>query len=351
MLDGQRDFATGGQGDSAADALLDTHRDAAIIAGMRRTSRMATRIGGLLLVMALAVAWGTEAGAGGRAGKPAAGGAGEPAAGGVAEAQAAGGAGQAGGQPRRRGLYPALQRPPGDPELIARGQGIYGINCRACHGVDLRGGDLGGPNLLRSQLVLRDLRGELMGPVIQNGSTAADGSGMPPLSLSDEDVRAVAEYIHDVLSTATRQGGPPEGEPVELDILVGDAAAGEAYFAAQCASCHSPAGDLQGIASRIAEPKELQNTWVRGGSRTGPRPPVNVTVTTSSGQRIEGTLERLDDFVVVLTTTDGRHRSFSRPGGAARIELADPLARHRALLSLYSDADIHNVTAYLVTLK
>ena len=331
--------------------MLDTYRDAAIIAGMQRASRVATRIGVLSLVMALAVAWGTEAGAGSRAGEPVAGGAGEPAAGGVAGAQAAGGAAQAGGQPRREGLYPALQRPPGDPELIARGQAIYGINCRACHGVDLRGGDLGGPNLLRSQLVLRDLQGELMGPVIQNGSTAADGSGMPPVPLSDEDVRAVAEYIHDVLSTATRQGGPPEGEQVELDILVGDAAAGEAYFAAQCAACHSPAGDLQGIASRIAEPKELQNTWVRGGSRTGPRPPVAVTVTTSSGERVAGRLDRLDDFVVVLTTADGRHRSFSRRGGGARIELADPLARHRELLTFYSDADIHNVTAYLVTLK
>ena len=309
---------------------------------MQRASRNATRIGILLLVMALATAWRTEAGAGG--------GAVEPPAGGGAGEQAAGGAAQAGGQPQRQGLYPALQRPPGDPELIARGRGIYGINCRACHGVDLRGGDLGGPNLLRSQLVLRDLQGELMGPVIQNGSTAADGSGMPPVPLSDEDVRAVAEYIHDVLSTATRQGGPPEGEAVELDILVGDAAAGEAYFAAQCASCHSPAGDLQGIASRIAEPKELQNTWVRGGSRTGPRPPVDVTVTTA-GERVAGTLERLDDFVVVLTTTDGRHRSFSRRGGGPRIELADPLARHRELLSVYSDADIHNVTAYLVTLQ
>ncbi len=323
-------------------ASLDSHRDAAIIAGMQRASRNATRIGILILVTVLVAAWRTEAGAGG--------GAVEPAAGGGAGEQAAGGAAQAGGQPRRQGLYPALQRPPGDPELIARGRGIYGINCRACHGVDLRGGDLGGPNLLRSQLVLRDLQGELMGPVIQNGSTAADGSGMPPVPLSDEDVRAVAEYIHDVLSTATRQGGPPEGEAVELDILVGDAAAGEAYFAAQCASCHSPAGDLQGIASRIAEPKELQNTWVRGGSRTGPRPPVDVTVTTA-GERVAGTLERLDDFVVVLTTTDGRHRSFSRRGGGTRIELADPLARHRELLSVYSDADIHNVTAYLVTLQ
>ena len=256
----------------------------------------------------------------------------------------------AAGQPPRPGLYPALQRPPGDPELIARGQGIYGINCRACHGVDLRGGDLGGPNLLRSQLVLRDLQGELMGPVIRNGSTAADGSGMPAQPLSDDDVRAVAEYIHSVLASATRQGGPPEGERVELDILVGDAAAGQAYFAAQCTACHSPVGDLQGIASRITQLQELQNTWVRGGARGAVRPPVDATVTTSSGERVAGRLERLDDFVVVLTTTDGRHRSFSRRDGA-RIEIADPLARHRELLSVYSDTDIHNVTAYLVTLQ
>ena len=312
-------------------ASLDTRPSAAIIAAMHSATRTVTRIGALLLAAALTAAWDARLAAAGG--------------GGGAEAGA-----QAAGQPRRQGLYPALQRPPGDPELIARGRGIYGINCRACHGVDLRGGDLGGPNLLRSQLVLRDLQGELMGPVIQNGSTSPDGSGMPAQPLSDEDVRAVAEYIHDVLSTATRQGGPPEGEPVELDILVGDAEAGEAYFAAQCASCHSPAGDLQGIASRIAEPKELQNTWVRGGSRSGPRRPVDVTVTTSSGERVDGTLDRLDDFVVVLTTIDERHRSFSRRGGA-RIELADPLARHRELLSVYSDADIHNVTAYLVTLK
>ena len=77
---------------------------------------------------------------------------------------------------------------------------------------------------------------------------------------------------------------------------------------------------------------------------------MSVTVITSSGERVEGRLERLDDFVVVLTTSDGRHRSFSRRGGT-RVAIADPLSRHRELLSLYSDTDIHNVTAYLVTLK
>lgn len=259
----------------------------------------------------------------------------------------------AAGQQDDRGqrLYPALQRPRGDPEAVARGQALYGINCRACHGADLRGGDLGGPNLLRSQLVLRDEAGELMGPVIRDGQSGPGGSYMPPQPLSDEDVRAVVTYVHDVLGAASRQGGPPPGEEIELDILVGDAAAGRAWFAERCAACHSPTGDLQGIATRIPEPKELQNTWVRGGRRGGERPPVTVAVTLASGERVAGRLERLNDFLVVLTDEDGRHRSFGREGGVPRVELDDPMAAHRELLQVYRDADIHDMTAYLVTLK
>ena len=252
---------------------------------------------------------------------------------------------------RSQRLYPALQRPPGDPEVVARGETLYGINCRACHGMDLRGGDLGGPNLLRSQLVLRDEAGELMGPVIRDGQSGPGGSYMPPVPLSDEDVEAVVTYVHDVLGTASRQGGPPLGEELELDILVGDAAAGRTYFAEQCAACHSPTGDLEGIATRIPTPKELQNTWVRGGDRNTERPPVTVAVTLASGERIEGELERLNDFLVVLTDGDGRHRSFGRDGDTPRVELDDPMAAHREMLQVYRDADIHDVTAYLVTLK
>lgn len=239
----------------------------------------------------------------------------------------------------------------GDPELIARGQALYGINCRACHGLDLRGGDLGGPNLLRSQLVLRDRQGEEMLPVIRDGQSGADGSGMPPQPLSDADIRAVVEYIHDVLSTASRQGGPPAGDEVEIDILVGDAAAGQTYFAAKCTSCHSPTGDLQGIGARIPGAQQLQNTWVRGGARNADRPPTTVTVTQSSGERVVGQLERLNDFLIVLTEADGRHRSFSRHGDTPLVEVDDPMATHRELLPLYTDMDIHNVTAYLVTLQ
>ena len=100
----------------------------------------------------------------------------------------------------------------------------YEITCRSCHGADLRGGDLGGPNLLRSQLVLSDQQGELMLPVIRDGISNPGLGSMPPQPLSEDDVRAVAEYIHSVTAAAERQGGPPAGERPELNLLVGDAA-------------------------------------------------------------------------------------------------------------------------------
>jgi len=263
-------------------------------------------------------------------------------------------AGQASAQPsqdRTQRLYPSLQREPGDPEVIARGRSVYGISCRACHGQDLRGGDLGGPNLLRSQLVLNDDGGDLISPVIRDGQTGLGDSTMPPQNLPVDDVSAVVEYIHDILGTASRQGGPPPGEEVELDILVGDATAGQTYFASRCASCHSPTGDLQGLGSRFPRAQELQNTWVRGVARNTEPPPTTVTVTQSSGERVSGTLDRIDDFLVVLTQDDGRHRSFSRRGATPRVEVDDPMTAHRKMLPLYGDTDIHNVTAYLVTLQ
>ena len=250
-----------------------------------------------------------------------------------------------------QGLYPALQRPPADPAVVERGQALYGINCRACHGMDLRGGDLGGPNLLRSQLVLKDLAGEAIWPVIRDGQSSPGGGDMPPQPLSENDAEAIVAYIHSVLSTASRQGGPPLGDEAELDILVGNAADGQRYFEATCGSCHSTTGDLSGIATRIPGAKELQNTWVRGGTRGTAPPAVTVTVTTTSNERVDGRLERLNDFLVVLTTTDGQHRSFTRRGDNPQIRVEDPLARHTELLPLYADRDIHNVTAYLSTLK
>ena len=268
----------------------------------------------------------------------------------------AGPAGRQGGNPTA--TFPAQQRPPADPALVARGQGLYGVHCRACHGVDLRGGDIGGPNLLRSQVALNDQDGELMGPIITQGRQTPGLPSMPPIALSADDVKAVAAYIHSVHATMRGQGSPPPGTEVTPDILVGDATAGEAYFKANCSACHSATGDLQGVGRRFADPVQLQNTWVAGGARGRGAPPpgatnrrqVTAVVTLPNGQKIEGRLDRIDDFIVVLTTAEGQ-RSFSRTGDVPKVEVRDPLEGHRKLLAVYADRDIHNVTAYLVTLK
>ena len=116
-------------------------------------------------------------------------------------------------------------------------------------------------------------------------------------------------------------------------------------------------GDLQGIATRITDPRLLQQSWLMPGSVVGrgappparPRPPT-ATVTLPSGEKIQGQLERVDDFVVSLKTADGGRRSF-RVASGVQVSIADPLQPHRDLLRTYKDADIHNVTAYLSTLK
>jgi len=265
-------------------------------------------------------------------------------------------AGPQGGRGRGMGTFPAQQRAPGDPEAIKKGNGLYGVYCRACHGADLRGGDQGGPNLLRSQLVLNDQNGELILPVVQNGRQNPGMPVMPPLNIPEADVKAIATYIHSVAATARGQGAPPPGDPVELNIVVGDPKAGQAYFQKVCASCHT-AESMQGISTRVGEPMALQNFWVGGGGaggrggRGGGPTAVTVTVIEANGQKTSGRLVRLDDFMVVLQQEDGMSRSFRRDGDVPKVEVSDPREAHRKLLTTYTDKDIHDVTAYLVTLK
>ena len=252
---------------------------------------------------------------------------------------------------RSGGFVPGQERPAGDPEQIARGKQSYEINCRGCHGADLRGGDMGGPNLLRSQIALGDRDGEHIVPVIQ-GSLAA--TGMPAINMAPDMAKATAAYVRSIMATIGVQGKPPSStEPTT--IVVGNAGEGQAYFAAKCASCHSATGDLQGIATRLADPKILQNTWVAGRARTGrsraESKPVTVTVLQPSGESVDGKLIRIDDFLVTLELPDGSSRTIRRDGNVPKVEVHDPLDAHRDLLKSLNDKDMHDVTAYLVTLK
>ena len=255
---------------------------------------------------------------------------------------------------RQGGFVPGQERPPGDPAQIERGKTLYGIACRGCHGADLRGGDMGGPNLLRSQLALSDKEGELIVPVIQG---SRQSTGMPAIQMSPADAKAVAAYVRSVMATIGRQGTPPSLGREAPSVVAGDANEGKAYFAAKCSGCHSATGDLQGIASRISDPKTLQNTWVAGGGRfargPGARNASRVTsvVTLPSGERVEGQVVHIDDFVVSLALSDGTSRTFRRDGDTPKVEVHDPKKAHMDLLSTYTDKDMHDVTAYLVTLK
>ena len=270
---------------------------------------------------------------------------------GAPAAQAGRGA-RGGGQGAPTQGFPAQQRPPGDAALISRGNTLYGIHCRSCHGADLRGGEQGGPNLLRSEVTMNDQSGELIQVVVREGRRNPGMPSMPAIDISANDVRAIAEYIHSILATARGQGSPPPGPPVTLNVLVGDPTAGRAYFEAKCSTCHSASGDLRGIGARFANPTQLQNSWVAGGGgRGGTTTPVTATVTLRGGQKVEGRLNRSDDFLIVLGMPDGTSRSFRRDGDVPKVEIHNPREGHIKLLPGYTDKDIHDVTAYLVTLK
>ena len=77
----------------------------------------------------------------------------------------------------------------------------------------------------------------------------------------------------------------------------------------------------------------------------------NVAVTLPNGETVSGPLDRIDDFNVSLHDASGAYRSFARNGDIPKLVVTDPAKVHTDMLHTYTDADIHDVTAYLVTLK
>ena len=244
------------------------------------------------------------------------------------------------------------RRAPENPAQVERGNRVYVVSCQSCHGGDLRGGDGGGPNLLRNERVMLDMHGERLLPI----HGAAQGPGVPKIDLGKDDAEAVAAYLRSVAALIGSQGRPP-AEPSglkPLSVLAGDASAGKAYFGAHCVTCHSATGDMKAAAAAYADPKALQNRWVGGGGArfaASAATRVTATVKPAAGKSISGTVLTMDDFLITLRLDDGTQVSFRRNGSLPVVEVHDPLQAHRGLLPTYTDKDIHDVTAYLVTLK
>jgi mono/diheme cytochrome c family protein len=267
---------------------------------------------------------------------------------------------QAPGGGGRRGGFTQFTRPIASQDVLVRGKALYETNCSSCHAADLRGTvDGKSPNLLHSGVALRDQHGELIG--------ARVATHTPSITLNQTDTTAIAEYIHSVHATMGGQGSPPGRNPtnVTLNVLVGDPKTGETTFKAVCGSCHSVTGNLRGIGSKFPDPRALQNGWVsgsttggggRGGGRGGGGGDVPATVTLADGTKLEGTLIREDDFLIVLVLADGTRRSMARTNGVPKVETHDPKAGHVDAIVKLAHEDMqssmmHDITAYLWTIK
>jgi mono/diheme cytochrome c family protein len=245
---------------------------------------------------------------------------------------------------------PDFPRPPADPQAIERGKQIFSVNCAFCHGSSARGGEGGGPNLLRSPIVLNDRHGELIAAIVLTGRT---DKGMPKFNLPMDRISDIAAYLH---SMDTGAEASATYDP--RSALVGNAAAGKAYFNGKghCTGCHSVAKDLAGIGAKY-DPPHLQDAIFTAGS-TGifgepspTAPPPSVTVEMPSGAQIKGRLVEMDDFDVVLLDEGGHRRTIPRNGAVPRIQVDNPLQAHLDMVRSWEDRDLHDLTAYLATLK
>jgi cytochrome c oxidase cbb3-type subunit 3 len=231
--------------------------------------------------------------------------------------------------------------PAPDAAAAKKGEPLYKQNCAACHGENARGSQ--GPNLVRSVVVLHDEKDEEIGPVIKVGR--AQG-GMPAFpQLSAEDIHDISQYLKLQVELAANRGtyGSTYGDL--RNKVTGNPKAGESFFKTNCTGCHSAAGDLAKIGSKFQQAAQLQQRFlwpVQPG-------PAKATVITAASQRVTGTVVKNDDFYISLYDPSGEYHEWSKD--QVKVEIEDKMQGHRALLAKYANADIHNMTAYLVTLK
>lgn len=257
-----------------------------------------------------------------------------------------------------------------DPAAVKRGAEAFAANCASCHGATAKGTDAA-PDLIRSTLVEDDVKANLIGPVLR----APHPKQASQIQLTDQQISDLASWLRvQVYGAAFRQTYAYQ------DIVVGDAKRGEQLFGQKCSSCHSAAGDLAGIATKF-NPPALQAQWITGGgplrnggggrggraggaiytdngsmiADTAP-PEINkgtltITVTLPSGESFTGVPISITDFNIAFKDVNGVYHSYDRKDGFPKIVVHNPLEAHADFLKTLNDTDMHDITAYLVTLK
>jgi cytochrome c oxidase cbb3-type subunit 3 len=246
---------------------------------------------------------------------------------------------------------PASRRPPKTVtpqtysiEQIQAGGLRFSSECGFCHGRDAAGGETG-PDLTRSKLVAEDHRGDKIGPLVRRGRPE---QGMPAFRLSGADLAAIVAFIHDQKTKAEALGGGRRSVDA-ADLATGDAAAGLRYFnaAGGCSACHSPSGDLAGVASRYRGLALLQRMLYPSGRPAPARP--KVTLWLPSGETVVAPLASEDEFTIAILDPSGVRQSYKKT--SVKFQIENPMAAHFDQLAKYTDDDMHNVYAYLLTFQ
>lgn len=224
--------------------------------------------------------------------------------------------------------------------LVSDGQSKFFQDCAFCHGRDAGGGE-DGPDLTRSKLVADDVGGDKIGPVVRNGRPQ---TGMPRFTVSDAELAQLVAYIHSQKTIAESQKGGRRGVEI-ADLQTGNAAAGKQYFngTGKCSSCHSITGDLAGVAKRYEGLKLEERLMYPKGAKS------KIVITLASGKTVAGELAYRDEFNVAMRDASGWYRSF--PVSKVKFKIDSPADAHADLLAKYTDDDIHNLMAFLQTLK
>jgi cytochrome c oxidase cbb3-type subunit III len=276
---------------------------------------------------------------------------------GVLVSQAPVARGQANAQGGRPARPPSTQSPASRPRLktatpqtytaeqVREGEVRFGSQCGFCHGKDAAGGE-SGPDLTRAELVAQDKQGDKVEPVIRAGRPNA---GMPAFrDLSEGELKAIVAFLHSQMDKFAELGGGRRSvDPA--DLATGNAGAGREYFngSGKCSSCHTATGDLAGIGKRLQGLALLRRMLYPTGNPAPALP--RATFTLSSGQTVVAPVAAEDEFSVTVLDPVGARQTYQR--SAVKVKIDDLLGAHFDQLGKYTDADMHNVYAYLETLK
>ena len=232
-----------------------------------------------------------------------------------------------------------------DPAAAERGKKIYIAECITCHGASARGAE-SGPDLVRSLTILHDRYGSQLGPFLKKGHPT---QSTPSANFTTEQIQDLSHFVHERVNGTLRTSPTFHAQ----NVLTGDPKAGEAYFNGEgkCNTCHSVKGDLAGIGAKY-DPVDMQQKFLfpRPAFGRGGKNAVKVTVTPPSGPAVTGVLDRIDDFNVSLRDAEGEYHAWKRTP-ALKVQIVDPFAAHNELLDKYTDKNMHDVTAYLESLR